>query len=178
VVTYPGDEITISVADTIVPLLLNRYPDDDATSVHVNTNITSTFSEPMDPSTLTAATFELLRGTNSINGQVDYYDATNTATFNPDANLSINTRYSVKVHTGISDQSGNKIAREEVWSFKKDSSSDNEAPVVITTSPADAAADISPNVFISATFSEAMNSATITDESFLLSDGGVHVPVR
>lgn len=47
---------------------------------------------------------------------------------------------------------------------------DNTAPTVVSTSPADAAADVCINRSVHATFSEAMDVATLTDASFTLTD--------
>ena len=50
------------------------------------------------------------------------------------------------------------------------------APTVISTLPANAATDVARNRSITATFSEAMNSATVDDVSFSLAQGSNPVP--
>ena len=53
---------------------------------------------------------------------------------------------------------------------------DLTAPTVLATDPASAATTASPNTAVTATFSESMNSATITDVTFTLTQGGTAVP--
>ena len=52
---------------------------------------------------------------------------------------------------------------------------DTTAPTVSTTSPAANATDVAVNASISATFSEAMNSSTITTDTFTVSTGGSNI---
>jgi len=59
------EDITLApvVGDTTAPTVLSVVPADNATSIAVNSNITATFSEAMDASTISAATFTLKQGT-------------------------------------------------------------------------------------------------------------------
>ena len=70
------------------PMVSNQDPANGATGVAINKEITLTFSEPMDPSRITASTFTLKRGTGAVRGTVTYAGV--TATFTPLDNLAPN----------------------------------------------------------------------------------------
>jgi uncharacterized protein YkwD len=89
-------------ADTTAPTVGSIDPPDQATGVANNTNVTATFSEEMDPSTVTTSTFKLVPEGGSTNvGATVSYDATSTAT----------------VGTGVEDKAGNPLAADKAWSF-------------------------------------------------------------
>src|SRR5580658_2215088 len=48
------------------PMVLSNSPPDGATAVALNANVSATFSEAMDPSTLTATTFTLTTGAPAV----------------------------------------------------------------------------------------------------------------
>ena len=59
-----------------------------------------------------------------------------------------------------------------------DDDSDGSAPTVSSTTPADSATEVARNAPITATFSEAMDSATLTATTFTLTSGAAAVPVQ
>ena len=69
--------------DTTPPAVLSTNPAARATGVFTNRNITATFSEAMDASTITTSTFTLTQGIGgtAVAGVVTYVG--NVATFNP-----------------------------------------------------------------------------------------------
>lgn len=107
-----------ATSDITPPTVSSTIPADAATGVALNANITATFSEAMDPLTITTTTFTLKQGTTAITGVVTSPSAT-TATFNPSANLTANTVYTATVTTGVKDLAGNALATTtaNTWSF-------------------------------------------------------------
>ena len=146
-----------------------------ATGLPVNRNSTATFSESMDPSTICgpanltagcpAATFTLVKTTDGtpVAGTVTYSGA--TATFNPGADLAIDTMYTSTITTGAKDLAGIPIAADYVWSWTT-GAPDTLAPTVIATSPADLATNVAIDKKINATFSEEMKQSTIITTNF------------
>ena len=65
--TTGGDGV---VADITAPTILSIDPANNATSIAVSSNITATFSEAMNTSTITTATFTLKQGTTNVAGTV------------------------------------------------------------------------------------------------------------
>jgi Ice-binding-like/Bacterial Ig-like domain len=98
------------------PTVTSTDPVDTATDVGVSRTVNATFSEQMDPATITAATFTLKQGTTAIPGTVKY--AGMTATFTPAADLSSNV-FTATVSTGAkSAATGLSLAADYNWSFR------------------------------------------------------------
>jgi hypothetical protein len=125
----------------------------------------------MDPATITAATFTLASGTTNITGVVTYNATSNVATFAPAATLAANTTFTATITTGTKDLAGNSLASNFVWAFTTSAVSDTTAPTVSSTNPASAATGVALNQKIAATFSKAMDSATVTTTTFTLRQG-------
>jgi len=98
------------------PTVTSTDPLDTATDVGVSRTVNATFSEQMDPATITAATFTLKQGTTIISGTVKY--AGMTATFTPAVDLTSNT-FTATVSTGAkSAATGLSLAANYNWSFR------------------------------------------------------------
>lgn len=91
---------TGSSVDSVGPTVVFD-PLDGATQVAINRNITATFSESIDPTTLNDASYTLTTGGNAVAGAVSYLGS--TAIFNPTANLLPNTLYTAMLSTAITD---------------------------------------------------------------------------
>ena len=128
----------------------------------------------MSASTINTSTFTLKQGTTPVSGSVSYVGT--TATFTPAANLTASVPYTATISTGVRDAAGNPIAAAYTWTFTTGTTTDTTAPTVSSTTPLDAASGVSLNSNIAATFSEAVNAATITPTSFTLMQGTSAVP--
>lgn len=109
-----------TLKDVAPPTVVSTIPPNSTTKVSVSANITATFSEDMDTSTINTSTFTLFQGATSITGTVSYDPATRTATFDPIANLSYGTTYTVTIKggaSGVKDLAGNPLATDYSWSF-------------------------------------------------------------
>lgn len=159
--------------DTDAPTVVSTAPVDAATDVAVNSSITATFSEAMDPATITATSFTLMQGSTAIAGSVSY--SGNTATFNPTTDLPYNTEYTATITVSALDEAGNALEENKVFSFTTGETVDSTSPTVASTVPVNAATDVAINGNVRATFSEAMNHATITATSFTLMQGSTAV---
>jgi hypothetical protein len=150
----------------INPTVISTDPLNLATGVELNKSMSATFSTIMNASTLTSATFTLKQGTNSIAGSVSYLGK--TAYFNPTVNLTSGTLYTATITTGAKDLAGTPLANNYTWTF---TTGVIVAPKVILTDPLNLATNVALNKTISATFSEAMKSQTITTSNFILKQG-------
>ena len=159
---------TATVPTVISTSLLNL-----ATNVPINDQITATFSEAMDPATLTGTTFTLQQNSTSVTGLVSYTNG--TATCSPATSLLTNTTYTATLTTGAQSLSGAALAASFVWSFTTSASSDDTLPTVSLTIPTNAATHVAINRQLAATFSKAMNPATFTTDTFTLEQGGLSV---
>lgn len=139
-----------------------------ASGACLNTVVSATFSEAMNPATINASTFTLIDASSvSVSGVVTYNAASNTAIFTPSSSLAANTTYTATITTGAKDMFGNSLVTNEVWTFTTGVSTCNGlgVPVVAAVTPLDGAC---PDTAITATFSEAMNPSTINDTTFTL----------
>lgn len=147
----------------------STVPANAAAAVAIGNKLSVTFSEAMDPATLTSTTFTLKHGTTAVPGKVSYSGV--TATFAPNQTLLTGTVYTATVSTGAKALSGNVLAANHAWSFTTDAARDTSRPTVTATTPANAAAGAPTGSKLSATFSEAMDPETITRTTFTLRQG-------
>jgi hypothetical protein len=157
--------------EPVAPTVLSCVPADLGLDAPIGGNIAASFSEAMDVSTIHGANFTLSDGTSAVAGIVTYQDM--VAIFNPDANLAVNTRYTAKISTGVLNAAGTALGAEYIWTFTTGSSADTSAPTVSAIAPADHATDIVRSDNISATFSESMDSSTITAANFSVAAGAL-----
>jgi hypothetical protein len=152
----------------------------NAGTIAANASITATFNEKMNPTAVTAATTftikETVSGTNVAGATVSYNVTSRTAVFKPTVALTPALGYTATITTAATDLAGNglagvaaspTVANNHVWTFTA-AAADVTAPTVTLTSPTSAATGIALNSAINATFSEAMDQATITTTTFTL----------
>jgi hypothetical protein len=119
--------------DTTPPTVVSNFPDDDATGEATSVAISVTFSEAMDPLSLTDATFSLEQGTDSIPGVVTYFNR--EVTFLPLSDLELDTTYTATITTAAEDAAGNALEEEHTWSFETDDTAAiGPAPVLLGAS--------------------------------------------
>jgi alpha-tubulin suppressor-like RCC1 family protein len=93
------------------PTVVSTSPEKDATSISITAPITVTFSQAMDASTITAATFTV----SNASGEVTYSDK--TATFTPSSALNYANTYTATITTGAKDENGTALTEAYSWSF-------------------------------------------------------------
>src|ERR1700694_3056311 len=155
----------------VAPPVISPNPANLATGVPVTQTVTATFNNAMNPTTINTATFIVAGpGGAAIMGAATYSGT--TATFTPAANLLPSTKYSGTITTGVKDPAGNAPAITFVWTFTT-----GTIPTVTSVTPPNNSTLVCPNTaVITATFSHAMNSATINTTTFTLTGlGGASV---
>ena len=159
----------------ICPEVLSTSPANAATGVNLNSSVTATFNEALDPASVTATTFIVTKGSVPVAGVLSYSGV--TATFTPTGDLSPNTVYTGRLTTGIKDPAKNAMIADFVWSFTTGAGPDIIPPTVTSTDPANASIGVALNKKISVAFSETMDSLSVT-KSFTLANttaGGSNV---
>jgi hypothetical protein len=161
---------TAAAADTTPPTVTTTTPASGATNVTTSTTVTAAFSEAMNASTITTSTFQLRNPAGTlVTATVAYNATTRVATLTPSSALTGGpTTYTATVvggTNGVKDLAGNSLASNQTWSF---TTADTTPPTVSAVSPASGATGVSLATTVSATFSEAMNAATITATTFVL----------
>jgi hypothetical protein len=163
---------TFTSASCPPPTVASVTPPNGSTSVCSNTAvITAAFSHAMNPATINTTTFTLTGpGGASVSGQVSYDTTTNIATFTPSVTLAASTSFTATITTGAQDTFGIALVANFVWMF---TTSATCPPIVTSVTPPNNSTLVCPNTgVITATFSHAMNSATINTTTFTLTGTG------
>ncbi len=159
---------TSTPADTTPPVVQSTVPADGASAVARSTTVSATFSEPMDAASIKTDNFSLSAPSGaSIGASVAYNGTSRSATLTPHALLDAATTYRAWIGTGVRDLAGNPMATERSWSFTT-AAPDTTAPTVSAITPANGASAVGRGVNVTATFSEAMDPATIGSTTFEL----------
>ena len=161
--------LTLYVGEAVPPTITSTSPAQNAQNVAVDAAITVTFNEALSQDTVFGGENGTVRlrssdGTN-VTGTVSL-NTYNQISFTPFPGLSRETLYSLVVTTGVTDWADNHLEQEHVLSFTT-VPIDRTPPTVVSISPA--SANVSVGASVVATFSEALNPATVTKDSFVLS---------
>ncbi|MBM9518911.1 Ig-like domain-containing protein, partial [Desulforhopalus vacuolatus] len=152
-----SDTYNFTTIDNAAPILTSLTPNDNATDVGVNSNITLTFSEAVQAGAGNILIYNddgtLARSVAVTDGQVSFSNG--TVTINPTVDLSSSSSYYVNLAAGvITDMSGNDfagISGSDTYNF---TTIDNAAPILTSLTPTDNATDVGVNSNITLTFSE------------------------
>ncbi len=166
---------TTEAVDTAPPTIIATVPADNATNVPITTLVSATFSEALDPTTVTGSSLTVTIAGAAVPGTVSYDPTLFTASFLASAPLPYNTTVRVNVATSVADLAGNTLASPFIWTFTTDPG-DMTPPTVTSVAPADQAVDVAPDSLISATFSEAIDPTTLDVSSFMVTSGGASLP--
>jgi hypothetical protein len=150
---------------TTADLLSQTLPPDGSSDVGVGVTPRAVFTKSLDPTTVTATTFTLSAsdGT-SVPATVSYDDASKTATLTPNAALAQGSTYTGRLDASIKATDGTTFGRAYSWSF-----STTQPPLTTTaTSPAAAATGVQRDAKVTATFSRAIDPATLNGTTFTL----------
>ncbi|MBM9576887.1 Ig-like domain-containing protein [Leptospira sp. 201903070] len=159
---------TGSAPDSTPPTVSFANPLNNSVGFAVNSSLGVAFSETLNCSTLTTASFVLNDGS-AVAGTVSCLGT--TATFTPASALSYNTSYTATITTAVQDLSGNSIVGNYIWIFTTGSAPDVAAPSVSIVNPIHSSTGIATNTTITAAFSEGMDCITLTTATFTLNNG-------
>ena len=128
-----ADSADTGATSGIAPTVSASSPADAAVDQALNQSVSATFSLPMDPGSLSQATFSLsscdppvaLAGTVITAGAV--------STFWPAAPLDANTEYTAQIGTGARSLDGVALAADHAWRFSTGARLDPGQPVALGT---------------------------------------------
>jgi hypothetical protein len=104
--------------DTTPPAVLSMTPSAGATNVPPASKVTATFSEAIDPASVTASTFQLHDpGGAAVPVTVSYDAATRAATAATTAGLLAQTIYTATLSGAVHDLAGNALGADVTWTF-------------------------------------------------------------
>lgn len=114
-------DMNTPVTDSTPPIVTSVSPLNSSLGVSTGASLTATFSEAVDPATISTPTFELRDASNNlVPATVSYNGASKTATLQPVSTLAQSTLYNARLKgnaNGVKDVSGNALAADFTWSF-------------------------------------------------------------
>lgn len=111
---------TATFADPTPPAITGVTPAESSSGASVSTNVTATFSEPMNPATINGTTMTLALSGTPVSATVTYNAGTRTATLDPASNLQLGGTYTATVvggASGVKDVDGSPLAQSKTWTF-------------------------------------------------------------
>jgi hypothetical protein len=119
-----GVTVIVGTSDTTPPTVTVVSPANAATGMAANSTVAVTFSESMNPATISTSTLELRNASTNalIAASVSYNDSTRVATLTPSATLANATAFNVTVRGGatdprVKDLAGNALGANYTSSF-------------------------------------------------------------
>jgi hypothetical protein len=163
---------TASTPDTTAPTV-TISPANGATSVGLNTQIVLSFSESINPATITANTLALFNGGTVINYGYSISRDNRTIVMNPGGSaFTPGATITVELSSGIRDLSGNVLANTSSQ-FTLTTALPNTQPSVVSMRPGDGATDVPANTVVTLFTSAAMNPSTIAGALHVIDKGVV-----
>jgi hypothetical protein len=148
------------------PAVSSTSPADLGTDVSPTATIRARFTRALDPTTVTTTSFTLRdSGGSLVPSSVTYNSTTGVAALKPTAALTLSGTYTATVSTSIATTDGVALASPVTWSFTVATGSP-AAPTLTSFTPAATAGPVSTAATATATFSRAMDSASLTNSSF------------
>lgn len=151
----------VLTVDTTAPTASSVAPVEGSKTASAATNVSATFSEEVNPSTVGAATFSLVRKysdgtTASVSGFLSYDEATKMAIIDPGSNLVAKATYQATIDGwsgGVRDLAGNPLSADKLWSF-----SVNSPPTITNFAPTPGATISDRTPTIAATIRDAQST--------------------
>ncbi|QOX79208.1 Ig-like domain-containing protein [Trichlorobacter lovleyi] len=163
---------TVASTDVTPPTVSPIYPASGATNIPVDSSISALFSEDMDATTVESPAASITLSP-AVTGTISY--DTKEATFQPSANLSPGTTYTVTVHNTVKDVNGNTMVSNYSWSFTT-VNPDSTPPQVLSTNPVTGATGVSVTPTLQIVFNEPILTSSITAANFTVSGGSWAAP--
>ena len=161
--------------DVTPPTVISTDPPAGATGVNIYKPVYATFSEAINPATLTTSTFILSGPDGGVAGSVVYNAGSYTASYIPSSALSPGSIYTATLTTGVQDLTGNGLVTDYIWTFTT-GEVDVTPPSILMQYPASGAIDAPLSASIVITFSEELNPASVIGSNFDLSGPYGSVP--
>lgn len=105
---------TSAVADRLPPVVLQLLPINAATGISPRTTIIATFSESVNPNTISPTTFRVTSGGTPIAGAYSFSNLNQTITFIPNNPLPPVATVNVSI-SSVADVVGNQVVHRKQW---------------------------------------------------------------
>jgi len=145
--TVVGTNFTTTAKDTTKPEVEQKVPGNNDNDTDITADITATFSEEMNVSTLDNTSFYIENSSGQISGEVTYDSSTKTATFDPKDDLNYDTGYTATMTTYAEDSAGNSLNEITTWSFTTEKKEASNNPLTATNNSVDPTSGVTPVTF-------------------------------
>jgi hypothetical protein len=165
------DSFTTGTLSSSAGLVVNSVtPANGVTGVPVNSNVVFTFSAPVDPATVSAATMNVEIYSNGAALAGAYSVSGSGVTFTSQTALPGSTQLYVWVGSNVKDLAGNACTG---WSstFTTANTPDTTPPTVASVTPPNNATNVGQNTQVVVTFSKSINPFTVNSNSVALLNG-------
>lgn len=152
------------------PEITSRIPAAASTNVPLDQQVSVGFSKSVTGVNSDSVYLKETASGTKVTAAVEYNALLRLAKLTPVAALKPNTSYTVTVTSAVKSTAGSLslLNAPVTWQFTTGAG----APTVIATDPADGATDVPLNKVVKATFSTAMDAATIKTASFFVKKSG------
>jgi hypothetical protein len=149
-------------SDNTPPEVVSVTPPNSSSNVGVGESMVVQFSEPMNYMDVLAAFTFQVAGNNTQVSASGF--GVNTFLFTPVLPLPLGTSCMARISTVATDPTGNAMTAPFSWSYSTTANADAMRPTLVSTTPANGATNVSTNVTLRLTFSEAIDPTTVETE--------------
>ncbi len=139
-----------------------------ATGIPLNAQVTATLSVPMDPTSWSQGSIQLLNGSTPVAGTVSFTN-NQTLTFVPAANLAPSTTYTINV-SGFTDANGNAVVPYSS-TFTTGTAAVSGGLTVVSTNISNGSTGVSSTQPIIINFSQILDPATVNSATLKVMNG-------
>lgn len=126
---YWVDMIYVINQSTNAPSRVSVSPTSGSTAVNIGSAVSVSFNEPMDGTTFSSATCQLVDSqNNAVPGSVTFDAPSATVTFTPTGSFVPQTTYTARLKGTVKDMFGNMMGSDFTWSFTTGSAPANTGP--------------------------------------------------
>lgn len=161
---------TAGTGSTTPPTVTSVTPTNGSTNLGLNTTVTLTFSEPLNPSTVNTGTFNLFNGTSRLNPSISLSSDYEVVTMS--TGLPNNATITVVATSGVQDLSGNPLANFSS-TFTTVQLTSGTRPSVVGYRPGANASQVPANSPITLFVNEALNPSTVNGALNVSQNGAI-----
>ncbi|PLX17106.1 MAG: hypothetical protein C0601_08250 [Candidatus Muiribacterium halophilum] len=161
---------TVNPPDKTPPFVMNTSPADKSHSVALNSDITVTFNESINPVTINTLNVKLFNETDNYEEDIEikYSPVANKLIIIPEKGLRYDKKYHVQISRAIKDMSDNNMLYDFKYYFSMESEGDVTNPSIKYTNPAPKEKGVDIGIKLKARFTESLDPTSINDENFRL----------
>lgn len=119
----------------VPPVIVRTYPSKQRTSIPLNALILVVFSEPVEPSSITAETIRLLGSNGAVGLDFTLREEGTVVEARPLVTLLPSSDYTLEINTGIEDLGGEHLAEAESVEFSTEAADLGEEPFAVKLLP-------------------------------------------